>query len=70
MERARTGLAPPVLNIGLGHGHVGDDEADVDPLGFGLPLAMRALGDDGDGECGSRDKIEDAGGGGRLGNLM
>jgi hypothetical protein len=40
------------LNIGLGRGRVGDEEADVDPLGFGLPLAIRAavsLGDVGDG---------------------
>ena len=51
MEHARTGSVPPVLNIGLSCGHVGD-EANVDPLGFGLPLAIRALGDDGDGECG------------------
>lgn len=40
------------LNIGLGRGREGDDEVDVDPLGFGLPLTMRALGDDGDGEAG------------------
>jgi hypothetical protein len=38
------------LSIGLGHRCIGDDEADVDPLGFRLLLAMRALGDDGDGE--------------------
>ena len=40
------------LNIGFGRGRVGDEEADVDPLGFGLPLVMRALGDDEDGEGG------------------
>ena len=40
------------LNISLGHERIGDDEADVDPLWFGLPLAMCALGDNGNEECG------------------
>lgn len=62
------------MNIGLGRGRVGDEDADAGIWGLGLLLAIRAavnLGDNGDGVGGGRVETEDrGGGGGRFGNLM